>query len=1127
MGGERPTLAGSQPDSDPLQATAGATHPLGTSSSPGATTPDPTRQPIYATPEDRLDIIRRTSGGAGTTAGTTPTSSPPKVGIKVKKVIESTGAKVGEVQVRSITDTSKVRLGPKERAVYVLRESNGEIAGVSMTPPELTTDDAVLKPGRTKSTKSAKRRFSTYRTAGKREGKALTVDVYPVEMQPGRNIEYYEEVVRSALKSEGHALPWDNTERRGSGFGTPGEGTRNVPITKGEMEELLREHRGNTSKVAQELGGFKKKINNRTVQLWARNLGLKPSDFRPGSKAVTVVPPTQHVGPPTTPPTTTPGSPTTPQAIPETSTAVPESPKTLPEPSKTLAETPKVLPEVPRSVGEKPGSGTSSTTTPTSASKPKTTTPTSASKPKTTTPTSASKPKTTTPTSASKVRGGATTSQGSSTSPIVGPGGFGGSYTGGATHPSGARASYGAHGRTDVMGNYDVGAGGGVGKGPVGAEVTFGKGHHVTPGEVVKVADGVWEVSYTIDDSTSMGAGLTGSVGPGGIGGDLSETTSELHTGAKRFTSKAEAEAFARNPNATVDFDGSATFPLTTAAGALMIPIKEKRGVGDIDTVTKGLSASASAATLSWSKHSSDGHSLSVFHKDDLTLQVTTVVTTEEGSDWSLATIGFANTKGGSNSNLFEVTYEFDFHSEAARTAYETFCALRLPPLNATLLSRRELSVQEEHDAFNMAGGARKFAGLTWQETVSDTSGQTKNYGGAQTDDESPGWLLSQLGDKEFHSNAQIVRSSHNDRDVGATAEVDVSGESGEHNFNEFAKIFGRGNASADAASASGKWRLTAEVPMEAIEDAEKDWPTLAKAKTKSEKMLIYSRLVKEHGAGMVGGQVGMSSLAWNLELKGDANFPGEAGRERLNELAKNLRAQLATTPAAADAAIHTLDDELATLARRREQVGEHKNYTDLPDDLRNEQLTIIDGHITALRSVRNSAIAASMRQSGTQMTEDGKERASVAALESKVAGLARQIQKELAIVSPAIAPNGDPRLRRSPLSREEMETAVSTVPGLWVEVEQAARRDGDLAKDVQQARENWRVAGDQLDRLQQVREIKRLLNKRVEAMNECLKAIRETAKAVGPVAPEKILWAHEDYWSKLGVFIPENPDSF
>jgi hypothetical protein len=211
-----------------------------------------------------------------------PTVAPaPRVRIDVKVVLESNGAKVGQIQVLDIKDASKVRLDPKERAVYVLRESNGEIVGTSATPPGLTTDDAVLKVGRTKSTESAKGRFGKYRTAGESTGKELTVEVYPIEMQPGRKIEYYEKAVRSALKSEGHDLPRDHTERRGSGFGTPGEGKRYPPITRGEMEELLREHQGNVSEVARELGGFKEKISDRTVQLWAQNLGLRPADFRP------------------------------------------------------------------------------------------------------------------------------------------------------------------------------------------------------------------------------------------------------------------------------------------------------------------------------------------------------------------------------------------------------------------------------------------------------------------------------------------------------------------------------------------------------------------------------------------------------------------------------------------------------------------------------------------------------------------------------------------------------------------------------------------------------------------------------------------------------------------------------
>jgi hypothetical protein len=48
-----------QADSDPLQASVGATHPMGTSSSHGAMTPDPPGQPIYAAQEDRLAAARR------------------------------------------------------------------------------------------------------------------------------------------------------------------------------------------------------------------------------------------------------------------------------------------------------------------------------------------------------------------------------------------------------------------------------------------------------------------------------------------------------------------------------------------------------------------------------------------------------------------------------------------------------------------------------------------------------------------------------------------------------------------------------------------------------------------------------------------------------------------------------------------------------------------------------------------------------------------------------------------------------------------------------------------------------------------------------------------------------------
>src|SRR5436190_17403454 len=122
-----------------------------------------------------------------------------------------------------------------------------------------------------------------------------------------------------------------------------------------------------------------------------------------------------------------------------------------------------------------------------------------------------------------------------------------------------------------------------------------------------------------------------------------------------------------------------------------------------------------------------------------------------------------------------------------------------------------------------------------------------------------------------------MVRASENDKDAGGRAQFDVSGESGSFNRDEFRKIF---SDSRDwDATASGKWTLSAPVPMAAIRDLEAVHPEMRNARTLDEKMRIYSELVKQRGAQMLGGQVGMSSKSLDLELKGVANFPGPTDR--------------------------------------------------------------------------------------------------------------------------------------------------------------------------------------------------------------------------------------------------------
>jgi hypothetical protein len=161
-------------------------------------------------------------------------------------------------------DFSKVKLKPDQDALYILREADG----------------TVLKVGKT-SASGAKGRFSVYKRAGKQTGKDLRLEVYP--LKPGtKTAEFYESALRAKMESQGHGMPWDNTGQRlgRPGFGTPGEGVRKSPVTKGEMKELLERHKGDLRKVGQELGKPPRGVHPRTVDLWAKSLGLSPKDFK-------------------------------------------------------------------------------------------------------------------------------------------------------------------------------------------------------------------------------------------------------------------------------------------------------------------------------------------------------------------------------------------------------------------------------------------------------------------------------------------------------------------------------------------------------------------------------------------------------------------------------------------------------------------------------------------------------------------------------------------------------------------------------------------------------------------------------------------------------------------------------
>lgn len=528
--------------------------------------------------------------------------------------------------------------------------------------------------------------------------------------------------------------------------------------------------------------------------------------------------------------------------------------------------------------------------------------------------------------------------------------------------PDGVKKSinYGVSG--DREGNTSVQGGAGVeNKRGMGAAVSTGAAHTVTA-EAPEEVEGGWLVRYVIDDSVSGSASVSASgkgAVPVGIGGGASHSSSDLKTGTRKFATEKEALDFQKHAGSRVG--PVSKLPPTTVEGALQIPINESRGIGK--STTSGLSGSVTAgATVTKSASTTKGEETTVRRTGEFTVEVTTIVSGTEASAWGISGLGLTNEKGGSSSTLYEVVFACDLKTPAGQSEFTNLCNGTPPKRKPLLVHKRES--RETHDKVTLLGSSNTWGGGTFKDRKETETAVIEEQGGYQSFDATPGRFARALGDKEIHSHAQIVRTVENGRETGARAVLTVSGKSGEANRRKFGEIFG--DSVNEDATASGKWTLSAPVPLAAIHDLEKNNKELRQAPTLDAKMKVYAEFVEKNGAQMLGGQVGITSDKWDLELKGDENFPGEAGRRRLNQLGKDLRAKLKTEPTSADGVVSQVTAELAKLEKRKREVGDEKKYTDLPKRLRDEQVIVIGQHITDLTGVKNSALAVAMRERPT-----------------------------------------------------------------------------------------------------------------------------------------------------------------
>jgi hypothetical protein len=507
-------------------------------------------------------------------------------------------------------------------------------------------------------------------------------------------------------------------------------------------------------------------------------------------------------------------------------------------------------------------------------------------------------------------------------------------------------------------------------KGGASLTPTVSGGVSVQASDPIPAEGGGWDVTYTVTTTEGVGLGAGKQFGGGpSVGVQLGSTEGTLETGSRHFDDEKKATAF-RDKAATVIAGERFMLypPPTTVEGALLIPIGEERGSGDMSGSSYGASVAFEGASLGYGRSSSTTHQFKVRRISQTVVHVTGEVSGTKGSDVT-GSGGITLTRGSSNTKGFSVTWAIDLGTKAGKDAFELYAKTGYPPVaGGRFISMTSSGSAEDHDNVSIPLlGTAKWTGTTWEVIKTDEKGEHKQFGGQQAHDQDPSWTGRHiLGQDELHSAAGITSNLETDKqgrqEESYQARITVSGDSGEYNRQELGRIF-MGVPHAGTAKKSGEWILTANVSAAVVRDLERVNRDMREAKTREDKMRVYSELVKEHGVKMVGAQVGLGgdATAWTLELKGDKNFPGAAGRAELEGRRAALKERL-RDPAGARAVVKDVQQVLDELRARRLAVKDETRYTDLPGGLRDQQLKLIDKHISDFEVIRHKALRAAVK---------------------------------------------------------------------------------------------------------------------------------------------------------------------
>ena len=524
---------------------------------------------------------------------------------------------------------------------------------------------------------------------------------------------------------------------------------------------------------------------------------------------------------------------------------------------------------------------------------------------------------------------------------------------------------------TDVNGNKSATSGGGEwgkDKKEVHASQTYSDakgnsaggnvhaGVHIEASEPVEEKNGQWVVHYT--KTKDVGGGANANVG-GKAGANVNVGKAHIEEGTRSFKTKKEADDFKKNVAERVHDAGDPT----TAKGAEALEIGESRGIGDATTIGAGGNAKIEGASAHFEAHKTTGDEVDVKRISATVYEVTSKHTVEKGMSGGVGGAGVAVSKSSTTTDVGAVSVKFDFSKPDGKRGFEKFAKDHALPAEGgfdVVYLDTHKNVKTE-DMKLVALGSASYDQHTEHDKQVDSKGTHLTDAGGQGHSVNTSWLSRKLGDKDQHQDVELTAHTDNGQASSYTIEAHIGGERGLANRGYMNRLAGGGEEKYDDSKVdkghSGEWTMTAEVDKQTIANEEKYNSNLNKYKTHEERMQALAQEMADRGAKEVSdlNVMGAGKLSWELELKGDKNFPGREGRVAIDEKIERYQTALANA-ATAPMLLPAIEQDADALKVRRAAVADKSQYLDLPEALRTQQLQVIDGQLGRLEGLRHQA---------------------------------------------------------------------------------------------------------------------------------------------------------------------------